>query len=85
MESVLITGGTGLVGNVLVEELLRRKYHVIVMTRGEKDARDPNVQYAYWDVEKQTIDDAAVASADHIYTWLAPISVSSAGLIKESR
>ncbi len=66
MESVLITGGTGLVGNVLVEELLRRKYHVIVMTRGEKGARDPNVQYAYWDVEKQTIDDAAVASADHI-------------------
>lgn len=66
MESVLITGGTGLVGNVLVEELLRKKYHVIVMTRGEKGPRDPNVQYAYWDVEKQTIDDAAVASADHI-------------------
>ncbi len=66
MESVLVTGGTGLVGNVLVEELLRRKYHVIVMTRGEKGTRDPNIQYAYWDVEKQTIDDAAVASADHI-------------------
>ena len=66
MESVLITGGTGLVGNVLVEELLRNKYHVIVMTRGEKGPRDPNVQYAYWNVEKQTIDDAAVASADHI-------------------
>ncbi len=66
MESVLITGGTGLVGNVLVEELLRKKYHVIVMTRGEKGARDPNIQYAYWNIEKQTIDDAAVASADHI-------------------
>lgn len=66
MESVLITGGTGLVGSVLVEELLRRKYHVIILTRGEKGARDPNVQYAYWDVEKQTIDDNAIASADHI-------------------
>lgn len=66
MESVLITGGTGLVGNVLVEELLRRKYHVIVMTRGEKGVRDPNVQYAYWNVEKQTIDESAIASADHI-------------------
>ncbi|WP_114789547.1 TIGR01777 family oxidoreductase [Niabella yanshanensis] len=66
MESVLITGGTGLVGNVLVEELLRKKYQVLVMTRGEKGPRDPNVQYAYWDVEKQTIDDKAVASADHI-------------------
>lgn len=66
MESVLITGGTGLIGNVLVEELLRRKYHVIVMTRGEKGRKDPSVQYAYWDVEKQTIDEAAVASADHI-------------------
>lgn len=66
MESVLITGGTGLVGNVLVEALLRKKYHVIVMTRGEKGPGDPNVQYAYWNVEKQTIDDAAIASADHI-------------------
>jgi uncharacterized protein (TIGR01777 family) len=36
------------------------------MTRGEKGGKDPNVQYAYWDVAKQTIDDAAVASADHI-------------------
>lgn len=38
MATVLITGGTGLVGNALTKELLNRNYEVIILTRKMQDA-----------------------------------------------
>lgn len=68
METVLITGGTGMIGKALTAALLRRNYHVIIVTRkmpGSKPTVN-NISYALWDVEAQTIDKEAIAEADHI-------------------
>lgn len=65
MKTVLITGGTGFVGRHLTELLLQNNYAVIVLTRNEKLAKQNNI-YAYWNVEKNIIDENAIAKADYI-------------------
>ncbi len=67
MPTVLITGGTGMVGKQLTELLLLNGYSVIIVSRkaSAKHLRT-NVAYAVWDIEKQTIDADAIAKADYI-------------------
>jgi uncharacterized protein (TIGR01777 family) len=72
METVLITGGSGLVGKTLTNHLTARGYRVIILTRTKtpKDIQGisdtKQVQYAHWDIVKKTIDIKAVQSADYI-------------------
>lgn len=68
MATVLVTGGTGMIGKVLIQQLLHRNYKVIVLTRGHdaKKLPDAGLTYAQWDIGKQTIDKEAISSADHI-------------------
>jgi uncharacterized protein (TIGR01777 family) len=78
MATVLITGGTGLIGTALLKELLNRNYKVIILTRKTRDAgyemRDKSritnpesrISFATWNIEKQTIDKDAISKADHI-------------------
>jgi len=67
MATVLITGGTGMIGSALTNELLSRDYDVIILTRSpEKYSNTSRLSYAKWDTEKQTIDGAAVTRADYI-------------------
>ncbi|HEV8504309.1 MAG TPA: TIGR01777 family oxidoreductase [Chitinophagaceae bacterium] len=67
MAVVLITGGTGVIGSALKDELLSRNYDIIIMTRSpEKYSNTPRVNYAKWDTEKQTIDGDAITKADYI-------------------
>lgn len=73
MKTILITGGTGLVGRALTKAVLEKGYKVIVMGRGGvQDAgygmRDSGggLEFAKWNVEKQEIDATAVAKADYI-------------------
>ena len=65
--TVLITGGTGLVGNALADALMQKGYRVIILSRSliEKKNND-KLSYALWDVEKQKIDTAAIQAADFI-------------------
>lgn len=65
METVLITGGTGLIGTALTKLLTARNYRVIVLTRSAKPS-DAQVSYALWDTEKMEIDSVAVSQADFI-------------------
>ena len=53
MQTILITGGTGLIGKTLVPFLTSREYEVIILTR-EKEKHEPlpNVSYALWDIKK---------------------------------
>lgn len=76
MASILITGGTGLIGKALTKALLLQGYSVIILTRdmGKKKPA-PGVRYAAWDVQKQRIDVAAVQQADHI------IHLAGAGVV----
>ncbi|MEI9934039.1 MAG: TIGR01777 family oxidoreductase [Ferruginibacter sp.] len=70
METVLITGGSGLVGKALTKHLIEKGYKVIVLTRsiGRKATIQggQSVEYAHWDIAKKTIDIKAVQSADYI-------------------
>lgn len=69
MATVLVTGGTGLIGNPLIRLLSSKGYQVIILTRhipDDKPATDSNIQYALWDVKKQIIDTRAVQQADYI-------------------
>jgi uncharacterized protein len=68
MHTVVITGGTGLVGRALTKALLQKGYKVIVMTRQLPPVKQNNnqLQYALWNVEQQTIDRQAIAEADYI-------------------
>lgn len=67
MSTVLITGGTGLLGKALGQALVEKGYRVIVLTRntGGRPAV-AGLSYAEWDVERQTIDSRAISEADHI-------------------
>ena len=67
MATVLITGGTGLIGSALASELLNRNYDVIILTRSPgKYSNTSRLSYAKWDIEKQTIDVDAITKADYI-------------------
>lgn len=65
MATVIITGGTGLIGSGLTKALTAKGDHVIILTRKAKPSSG-NVTYKEWDVEKGTIDEAAVAEADYL-------------------
>ena len=67
MRTILITGGTGLVGKALVKHLVQKNYQVIILTRSIKDLKTTNnVSYALWNVKENTIDIEAVKKADAI-------------------
>lgn len=70
METVLITGGTGLIGQALTNLLTEHGYQVIILSRqphtDNKNTENNLVSYAGWDIRRQTVDTAALAAADHI-------------------
>ncbi|NBR57210.1 MAG: TIGR01777 family protein [Chitinophagia bacterium] len=66
MQTVLITGGTGMVGTSLTQLLLSKGYQVIILTRKPQTSPIPNLTYAVWDIAKGTIDPLAFEKADAI-------------------
>ena len=67
MTTILITGGTGLVGKALGRALLQKGYQVIILSRNTaKESTVPGLSFALWDPQKQTIDKEAIARADYI-------------------
>jgi uncharacterized protein (TIGR01777 family) len=76
MQTVLITGGTGLVGKALTRALIKKGYAVIILTRdaaGKKS--EANQGYAQWNVATQEIDMDALRRADYI------IHLAGAGVV----
>ena len=68
MTTVLITGGTGLIGRGITRALLERNYNVIILSRSVANDQPAtaNLSYAQWNIRDQTIDKDAVARADYI-------------------
>jgi uncharacterized protein (TIGR01777 family) len=67
METVLISGGTGMIGKHLTKTLLAKNYKVIILSRtAGKQATADNLTYAQWDLDKQTINKESVEKADYI-------------------
>lgn len=70
MPTVLISGGTGLIGRALTDKLLQRGYEVIILTRNP-DQKKANqfsaaIKFAKWDVQNGTIDETVFENTDHI-------------------
>ncbi len=60
---ILIAGGSGMIGQKLVELLKSKKFQVCYLTRSNKA---DGIKSYHWDPEKKTIADAAIAKADVI-------------------
>lgn len=70
MATVLITGGSGMVGTALTKALQEKGYKVIILTRNVNQFKIENgkleIEYAEWNVEKQIIDEKVISKADYI-------------------
>lgn len=75
-KNVLITGGTGLIGQRLTEMLLERDYLVTYLSRDESKAID-GVSVYHWDIEKETVDPRALDTMDYL------IHLAGAGIADE--
>ena len=77
MQTVLISGGPGMVGRQLTKHLLKKGYQVIILTRKIPFLKDanPNISYALWNVADQTIDSEAVQKASYL------IHLAGAGVV----
>lgn len=64
MATILITGGSGLIGTALTAALLRDGHTVRHLGRGR--SRPGTVQQYTWDIRRGTMDTAALEGVDHI-------------------
>lgn len=61
MSKVLITGGTGFIGNHLTELLLKKGYEVAILSRNPKKENEYK-----WDISKNYIDEKALENTSYI-------------------
>lgn len=73
MSTVLIAGGSGLIGSRLSELLAEKGYEVTHLSRRKKTTSKYRVYQ--WDVNQQTIEEEAVQEADYI------INLAGAGIV----
>lgn len=79
-KTIIVSGGTGMVGSYLTKFLVNQGYHVIILTRNPENAINPfsdsqKVRFAKWDIRNRIIDHAAIAEAD------ALIHLAGAGVV----
>lgn len=73
MATILITGGTGLIGKALSQSLTQQGHQVRVLSRTPRAGAA--VPEFYWNVEKQDIDEKAFDGVEHI-VHLAGVGVA---------
>lgn len=74
-KSVLITGGTGLLGRRLTELLLEKGYRVAYLSRSARSY--PNVSVFQWDIAKGHVDPKAFENMDYL------VHLAGAGIADE--
>lgn len=63
MSTILVTGGTGLVGSQLCSRLKEKRYEINLLSRRKDSELYPTFS---WNPEKNEIEDGAIESADYI-------------------
>jgi uncharacterized protein (TIGR01777 family) len=76
MAKILIAGGTGLIGTALSRVLVEKGYQVTILSRNPSNAAwlpgdisqgpGSGIQFARWNIEKQTIDRNVIEQSDYI-------------------
>ena len=64
IKKVLITGGTGLIGNRITDLLLEKGYQVAHVSRSKKPGKSPET--FVWDLKENYLDPAALKDVDAI-------------------
>jgi len=64
METIIVAGGSGIIGTYLSQLLRKEGYEVYILTRN-KDKASQEKYFVHWDIEGHYID-TAVEKADHI-------------------
>ena len=62
MASILITGGTGLVGKELSKLLEKKGHQILILSRN----KSTNPNHYYWNIDKKYIDSNAIIKANYI-------------------
>lgn len=65
MATILVTGGTGLVGKALTRQLTSLGHNCIVLSRNPAPAKE-GIRYAAWNPDAGTMDEASLQAADYI-------------------
>ena len=71
MSTVLLAGGSGLIGQRLSVLLEKKGYEVIFLSR----KKNSDNRFFQWDVKKGTIDSSAIERADYV------INLAGAGIV----
>lgn len=73
MATILITGGTGMIGTALAKALIEKNHHVIIVSRRPNvgvpetgNLKTATIRYAEWNVRDQSINKDAIEKADYI-------------------
>jgi len=64
MSTILITGGTGLIGKALTQLLIEKGYNIIILSR--KAGQNNGITTYTWNPDTGTIDPEAIRQADYI-------------------
>ena len=65
MKTILITGGTGLIGRYLIKSLSKASNTIYVLTRSESRFEN-NVNFINWDPDSQRLDLSNIPAVDYI-------------------
>ncbi|MBZ4675230.1 MAG: hypothetical protein JG772_919, partial [Dysgonamonadaceae bacterium] len=64
MQTILITGGTGVIGRELSAKLRNKGYRVAILSRTTK--KNADIPHYYWDIPQKMIEKEAIETADYI-------------------
>ncbi|MEO7977459.1 TIGR01777 family oxidoreductase [Flavobacterium sp.] len=64
-KNILLTGGSGFIGNYLTNILIANGFSISVLSRSKRKNTD-TITYYKWDLEKNYIDENAILKADYI-------------------
>ena len=64
MATILITGGTGLVGRHLCRKLKEKGYNISILSRANK--QDTEIPTYVWDIDNKEIEKEAIETADYV-------------------
>lgn len=85
MKTVIITGGTGLIGKRLSAMLIKKGYNVIIFSHSQQNSNEKNTpSITRWNIEKGEIDKDAITKADYI-VHLAGAGVADKRWTKERK
>lgn len=66
MATIIITGGTGMLGTAIRKQLLAEGHELVIYTRHPKPTGDARVRMAFWDPATGQIDEEPLRQADAI-------------------